>query len=86
LKGGSSLYALLKRYRRIPGRRSPLARFQTSRGRQARPRGKHPEVEQRRRALELWAQGLTFEEIGKKLGVTKQRAHQPPPASKPVAP
>jgi hypothetical protein len=76
LKGGSSLYALLKKYRRIPGRRSPLAPFQTSRGRKARPRGKHPDVGQRKRALELRKQGLLLKEIGRELGVSKQRAHQ----------
>jgi hypothetical protein len=76
LKGGSSLYALLKRYRRIPGRRSRLAPFQTSRGRKARPRGKHPDVGQRRRALELREQGLLHKEIGRELGVSNQRAHQ----------
>jgi hypothetical protein len=76
LKGGSSLYALLKKYRRIPGRHSRLTRFQTRRGRHARPRGKHPDVERRRRALEMRSQGLTLKEVGKELGVTKQRAHQ----------
>jgi hypothetical protein len=74
LKGGSSLYTLLKRYRRIPGRRSPLARFQTSRGKKARPRGKHPDVERRRKALELREQGLLLKEVGRELGVSKQRA------------
>lgn len=29
-----------------------------------------------RRAMELRAEGLTFEEIGLQLGVTRQRAHQ----------
>jgi hypothetical protein len=76
LMGGSSLYALLKRYRRIPGRRSRLAPFQTSQGKKARPRGKHPDAEQRRKALELREQGLTLKQIGRKLRVTKQRAHQ----------
>lgn len=36
--------------------------------------GRRPDAERRRRALDLRAQGLTFEEIGRRLGITHQGA------------
>jgi hypothetical protein len=77
LKGGSSLYALLKKYRRIPGRRSALTRrLQRVSGRTARPRAKRPDPARRELAAELRAQGLTLEEVGARLGCSKQRVSQ----------
>src|SRR5205085_7851824 len=61
LPGGDSLYWLLRRHRQVPGRRSPLER-----------RGRKPAVRQRRRAAQLRARGLTYQEIADRLGVTKQ--------------
>ena len=37
-------------------------------------RGRKPDLERRRRAAELRAQGLTFTEVGRRLGVTRQAA------------
>jgi hypothetical protein len=54
LKGGSSLYALLKKYRRIPGRRSALTRrLQRTSGATARPRAKRPNPARRQLAAGL---------------------------------
>src|SRR6516225_2378642 len=39
-----------------------------------RGRGRPPDLERRRVAAELRAQGLTFAEIGRRLGITRQAA------------
>lgn len=76
-KGGSSLYRVLKLYRRIPGRRTKLVRdVQAFGGRGRKPRGIRRETEDRAAAVELRQQGLTFPEIAGPLGVTPQRAEQ----------
>jgi transcriptional regulator with XRE-family HTH domain len=38
--------------------------------------GSRPDTQRRRRAAELRARGLTFAEIGRKMGCTRQAAHQ----------
>jgi hypothetical protein len=76
LRGGSSLYRLLKRNRRIAGRRSPLTHdLQSTPGHQARPRGRRPDAAKQARAVALRADGLSFVEIARRLGCSKQYAH-----------
>jgi transcriptional regulator with XRE-family HTH domain len=38
--------------------------------------GRRPDLGRRRRAAELRARGLTFAEVGRKLGITRERARQ----------
>jgi transcriptional regulator with XRE-family HTH domain len=40
------------------------------------PRGRPPNVERHRQIARLRAAGLTYQEIGQRLGVTKQYVHQ----------
>jgi hypothetical protein len=40
------------------------------------PRGRPPNVERHRQIVRLRAAGLTYQEIGQRLGVTRQYVHQ----------